>query len=177
MFDIRLIREQPDEFDAGLKKRGLLPMAADLIAADDRRKAHVTRLQEWQARRNAASREIGKAKAAKDDKAAEKLMMEVADLKLQIQEGESEERAMTGGLAKALAEIPNTPGEDVPVGTDDKDNVEVRSARDRHIPVTATVISAVEDALLPFAVHIAQAPLTPVRTLELIDQGRARQAR
>ena len=128
MFDIKWIRDFPDEFDNGLKKRGLLPMAADLIMADDRRRSHVTRLQELQARRNAASKEIGKAKAAKDEKASERLMKEVADLKAQIQDGEAEERAMSADLAKALAQIPNTPAEDVPVGTDDKDNVEVRRA-------------------------------------------------
>jgi seryl-tRNA synthetase len=128
MFDIKWIRDFADEFDNGLKKRGLLPMAADLIMADDRRRMHVTRLQELQARRNAASKEIGKAKAAKDEKSAERLMKEVAELKAQIQDGEAEERAMSADLARALAQIPNTPADDVPVGTDENDNVEVRRA-------------------------------------------------
>jgi seryl-tRNA synthetase len=126
MFDIRWIRENGEAFDAGLKKRGLLPMAADILAIDERRRAHITKLQEAQARRNAASKEIGKAKAAKDDKAAEKLMKEVADLKAQIQDGEEEEKSLTGAINHALAGLPNTPLPDVPDGRDADDNVEVR---------------------------------------------------
>jgi carbon-monoxide dehydrogenase large subunit len=39
------------------------------------------------------------------------------------------------------------------------------------VPVAATVVSAVENALGPFGVHLAQAPITPVRLLELISLG------
>ena len=70
MFDIKWIRDNPEAFDAGLKKRGLEPggrESAKLIALDEARRKVVTRLQEAQARRNAASKEIGKAKAAKDE--------------------------------------------------------------------------------------------------------------
>ena len=68
MFDIKWIRDNPDAFDAGLKRRGIAPggdvkFSAELIALDETRREVVTRLQEAQARRNAASKEIGKAKA------------------------------------------------------------------------------------------------------------------
>ena len=66
MFDIKWIKENAEAFDAGLKKRGLAPEAAKLIALDEARREHVTALQEAQARRNAASKEIGQAKAKKD---------------------------------------------------------------------------------------------------------------
>jgi seryl-tRNA synthetase len=66
VFDIKWIRDNPEAFDAGLKKRGLAPLSAELITLDEARRAHVTKLQEAQARRNAASKDIGKAKAAKD---------------------------------------------------------------------------------------------------------------
>ena len=83
MFDIKWIRDNPDVFDAGLKRRGIAPggdvkFSADLIALDEKRREVVTRLQEAQARRNAASKEIGKAKAAKDEAKAQALMAEVA---------------------------------------------------------------------------------------------------
>ena len=81
MFDIKWIRDNPAAFDAGLKKRGLAPLSAELIALDEARRGHVTKLQEAQARRNAASKEIGAAKAAKDDAKASALMAEVAALK------------------------------------------------------------------------------------------------
>jgi carbon-monoxide dehydrogenase large subunit len=41
------------------------------------------------------------------------------------------------------------------------------------IPVSACVISAVENALEPFNVRIREAPLSPIRILEMIDEGRA----
>ncbi len=72
MFDIKWIRDNPAAFDAGLAKRGLAPLSAELIALDEARRAHVTKLQEAQARRNAASKEIGAAKAAKDEAKAER---------------------------------------------------------------------------------------------------------
>ena len=55
MHDIRLIRDNPEAFDDGLRKRGLAPLSAELIALDDRRKAAVAALQQAQERRNALS--------------------------------------------------------------------------------------------------------------------------
>ena len=127
MFDLKWIRENGEAFDAGLKKRGLLPMSEDILAIDERRRARVTHLQEIQAKRNATSKEIGKAKAAKDDKLADRLMKEVADLKEQIQEGEEEERGLISAIHNALAQLPNTPLTDVPDGEDADDNVQVRT--------------------------------------------------
>ena len=86
----------------------------------------MTRLQEAQARRNAASKEIGKAKAAKDEAAAKKLMAEVAELKEVIQQGEEEERQLDAKLREELSVIPNLPLDDVPLGKDEKDNKEIR---------------------------------------------------
>ena len=81
MHDIRFIRDNPDAFDEGLTKRGLVPLSAALIALDERRRAAVAALQGAQERRNALSKEIGQAKAKKDDARAAELMAEVARLK------------------------------------------------------------------------------------------------
>jgi seryl-tRNA synthetase len=131
VFDIKWIRENPEAFDAGLKKRGIAPggevkFAADLIAIDEARRRVVTRLQEAQQRRNAASKEIGKAKAAKDEAKAAALMAEVNALKHALAKGEDEQRAADKALADALSVIPNTPREDVPEGKDEHSNVEQR---------------------------------------------------
>jgi seryl-tRNA synthetase len=126
MFDIKLIRENPEAFDAGLKRRGLEPLSAKLLELDDARRRHLTKLQDAQSRRNAASKEIGKAKAQKDEAKAAELMREVADLKEIIQQGEEEERKIDAALAAALAEIPNMPLDEVPLGKDETGNVEVR---------------------------------------------------
>ena len=67
MHDIRFIRDNPQAFDDGLAKRGLAPMAAQLIALDEERRRAIAAAQEAQQRRNALSKEIGQAKAKKDD--------------------------------------------------------------------------------------------------------------
>jgi len=126
VFDIKWIRENPEAFDAGLKKRGLAPLSSELIALDEARRAHVTKLQEAQSRRNAASKEIGKAKAAKDEAKAGELMAEVATLKDELAKGEDEERVLDAKLRDALSGIPNLPLDEVPLGKDEHDNVEVR---------------------------------------------------
>ncbi|MCB1492867.1 MAG: serine--tRNA ligase, partial [Rhodobiaceae bacterium] len=81
MFDIKWIRDNPDDFDAGLKKRGLNPMSAEVVRLDDARKSHIQTLQDAQERRNAASKAIGNAKASGDEAEAKRLIDEVADLK------------------------------------------------------------------------------------------------
>ncbi|OYW55191.1 MAG: serine--tRNA ligase [Hyphomicrobium sp. 32-62-53] len=126
MHDIKWIRDNAAAFDGALKRRGLEPLSASLIAIDDKRRAILTTLQDAQARRNAASKDIGKAKATKDDATAAKLMEEVAALKDSIAKGEEDERAINAELEAALAVIPNLPRDDVPDGKDEHDNKEVR---------------------------------------------------
>jgi seryl-tRNA synthetase len=124
MHDIRFIRENPDAFDAGLARRGLPGEAKRLIALDEERRAAIQQLETVQARRNAASKEIGEAKKAKDETKAASLMTEVAELKDLIPTMESEERSRSADLHKALAEIPNLPLDEVPDGKSADDNVE-----------------------------------------------------
>ena len=124
MFDIRLIREAPEDFDAGLARRGLGAQAESLIAVDEARRAAMTAVQEAQAERNDASKAIGKAKAAGED--AADLMQRVGALKSKIQEGEEEVRRLTEQLDGVLAEIPNLPDASVPDGADEDENVELR---------------------------------------------------
>lgn len=126
MFDIKAIRDNPAAFDAGLKRRGLEPLSAGLIARDEELRALKTRLQEAQAQRNAASKEIGKAKGAKDEALAQKLMAEVGALKDQLQADEDEQRKLEAALERELAVLPNLPLDDVPEGADETANVEVR---------------------------------------------------
>ena len=81
MYDIRFIREQAERFDQGLINRGAAPLSARLIALDDERRAAITASQTAQEKRNALSKEIGQAMAAKDQVRAESLKAEVAQLK------------------------------------------------------------------------------------------------
>lgn len=127
MFDIRWIRSNPDAFDGGLASRGVEPAASRLIALDDARRAHIAELQEAQERRNAASKEIGKAKGSGDDARAQELIDEVAKIKAFIQGGEEQERQLSAGLDDAMAVLPNLPFHDVPAGADEADNVQHHS--------------------------------------------------
>ncbi|MBX6426629.1 MAG: serine--tRNA ligase [Variibacter sp.] len=133
MHDIRWIRENPETFDRRLNRRPL--DAADrerfsaraLLDLDERRRAAIAKLEQAQARRNAASREIGEAKKAKDEARAQALMAEVAALKTSIPELEAEAKKLEDALLGPnglLAQIPNLPLDEVPDGADETGNVE-----------------------------------------------------
>ena len=124
MHDIRFIREHPDVFDCALARRGLAPQSTRLIALDEERRKKILEFETAQARRNAASKEIGEAKKSKDEKKAAELMAEVATLKETIPELEAAAKAGSQTLDDALAEIPNMALDDVPDGKDSNDNVE-----------------------------------------------------
>ena len=124
MYDIKWIREHPDVFDRGLERRGLDPLSKKLVALDEKRRAAITKFEQAQARRNAASKEIGDAKKAKDEAKAGKLMAEVAELKTLLPAMEDEQKALGTALDKELAQIPNAPLDDVPDGADASGNAE-----------------------------------------------------
>ncbi len=129
MLDIKWIRDNPEALKHALMRRG---QSADIAEAtvseairlDDARRANIKSLQEAQERRNAASKEIGKAKAGKDEVRAAALMDEVAAIKSFIQEGEAKERELDAALDAALSVIPNPPLDAVPDGPDESANVE-----------------------------------------------------
>ncbi|CCE06012.1 Seryl-tRNA synthetase (Serine--tRNA ligase) [Bradyrhizobium sp. STM 3843] len=124
MHDIKSIRDNPQAFDAALVRRGLMPLSAQLLAVDERRRAAILASEQAQARRNAASKEIGEAKKAKDEARASALMEEVAKLKVTMPELEAAAKQADEELARELAAIPNLPLDEVPDGKDEHDNVE-----------------------------------------------------
>lgn len=125
MFDIKWIRANAEAFDAAVSRRkGVAVRSADLLAIDDRRREIIARLNDAQEKRNALSKQIGQAKAQKDEAKAAELMAEVSRLKEFIPQGEADERAIEAELSSALSVIPNLVFDDVPDGTDESDNVE-----------------------------------------------------
>ena len=123
MHDIKSIRDNPAAFDAALKRRGLKPLSPSLLSIDEKRRAAILKSEQGQARRNAASKEIGDAKKAKDEARAAKLMAEVAELKTTMPQLEAATKAADEELARELAAIPNLPLDDVPPGLDEHGNV------------------------------------------------------
>ena len=123
MHDIKWIRENPDAFDAALKRRGLPAEAQRLNSIEGRRLAINRVLESWRARRKVASDKIHQAMRAKDERAAQKLRDEVAECKTSIATLEAEQRDVDQELKTALSEIPNLPLNDVPDGIDEHGNV------------------------------------------------------
>jgi seryl-tRNA synthetase len=124
MHDLKQIRDDPQAFDAGLKRRGLPLQSAAILALDAKRRAAQTRLQEQQQRRNDVSRQVGAAKSKGQD--ATVLMAEVAQLKEAMEAATAEEQVVAAELEQILAGIPNLPAADVPDGADADANIEVR---------------------------------------------------
>ena len=124
MLDLRWLRDDPEDFDRALSRRGLPPQAARLAALDAAHRALQTELQEQQARRNALSREIGQGRARGEDMSA--AMAEVAALKSAVQRGEEALRERAAALDAELAGLPNRLDDDVPDGADERANLELR---------------------------------------------------
>ena len=127
MHDIKLIRTDPQAFDAGLSRRGAVPVSAIVLGLDARVRAIQTEAQTKLAARNDASRRIGAAKGRKDDAAAAVLMAEVAELKQQLPTLEADERVLIAEIEALLAGLPNIPAGDVPDGADESGNIVVKT--------------------------------------------------
>ena len=129
MLDVKWIRENPDAFVKGLTERGFESPEGTLnhiLKLDEERRETIQTLEEAQASANSASKAIGKAKQAKDEVEAQRLMEEVGGLKSIIQDREAAKRLLETSLLDLLAGIPNMPADDVPVGPDEGANVELR---------------------------------------------------
>jgi seryl-tRNA synthetase len=126
MHDIRLIRENPAAFDASLARRGAAPMSSEILAIDNARRAKILAAETAQAAQNAASKDVGAAKAAGNDAEFERLRALVAEKKAEIARLTEEAAAEDARLRDMLLTLPNTPLAEVPEGADETGNVEIR---------------------------------------------------
>lgn len=125
MHDIRQIRENPEGFDAALKRRALDPMSSEILAIDEARRTKIRAAETAQADRNAASKEVGAAKGRGDEAEFERLRALVAEKKDEIARLEEEAKAEDQRLNDLLMGLPNLPHIDVPLGADEDDNEEI----------------------------------------------------
>jgi seryl-tRNA synthetase len=125
MHDIRQIRENPFVFDAALARRGISAKSPEILAIDESRRAKILAAETAQAERNAASKDVGAAKAKGDDAEFERLRALVAEKKDQIARLEEEAKAEDQRLNDLLMGLDNLPYDDVPDGTDETGNVEI----------------------------------------------------
>lgn len=126
MHDIRFIRENPAAFDAALSRRGLAPLSAELLAMDEARRAKILAAETAAAAQNAASKDVGAAKARGDDTEFERLRALVAEKKAEGARLTEEAEVEDVRLRDALMRIANLPLDEVPEGADESGNVEIR---------------------------------------------------
>ena len=125
MHDIRQIRENPEGFDAALKRRGAAPMSSEILAIDEARRAKITKAETALAERNTASKQVGAAKAQGNEEEFERLRALVGAKKEEIAQLEEEAKLEDQKLTDLLMTLPNAPYDDVPDGADEDDNVEI----------------------------------------------------
>ncbi len=124
MHDIRLIRDDPAAFDAGLARRGMEPESERLLAIDNSRRANQTAVQVGLARKKQLSNEFGEHKR-KGSSLPHDLQAELNSLKVNLPQGEAEEAKLGAQIRDLLSSFPNLPDPDVPDGADETANVEV----------------------------------------------------
>lgn len=124
MFDLKEIRNNPQEFDKNWSRRGLSAQSPAILSLDEKRRAVQTRMQDVQQERNDKSKQIGQIKQQGGD--ADALMAEVTGLKETLTTMEAEEATLGEELDALLSGLPNMLNGDVPDGADEADNVEVR---------------------------------------------------
>ena len=126
MHDIRTIRDNPAAFDAGLARRGINPMASELLLMDANRRSVIQRSETAQASLKSLSAQAGAAKKNGDIDAFEQLREKVAELKTFISSNDEYSLVNENELRDRLLTIPNLPYDDVPSGTNEQGNVEIR---------------------------------------------------
>ncbi|WP_027237889.1 serine--tRNA ligase [Leisingera caerulea] len=126
MHDIRAIRENPAAFDAAVARRGDAGVSSEILALDEARRAKILAAETAQAEQNKASKEVGAAKGRGDEAEFERLRALVAEKKAEVAAMNTEAKALDQQLNDMLATIPNLAFEDVPLGEDEDDNVEIR---------------------------------------------------
>ncbi len=142
MHDIRMIRDNPAQFDAAMARRGLSGVSEQVLALDADRRAKIAAAEAALAERNAASKEVGKAKASGDEAEFERLRALVAAKKEEIAKLEAEAKAEDEELRNLLMTLPNIMSDEVPEGpTKTTTRNSAGSARRRPSPSSRSSIS------------------------------------
>ena len=125
MFDIKFIRDDPESFDASMALRKVAPCAEAILKLDLNRRKAQTEAQELQTRRNELSKIIGGKKSKGEDTSAE--LKEVSQSKQAQANAEEIAKIALKDLNEVLSVLPNLPASDVPIGSTEDDNVEIKS--------------------------------------------------
>lgn len=122
MHDIKIIRDDPHGFDAGLARRGVAPAAGNVLTLDAKKRMAIQQTEGGQARRKLLSAQFGQFRARGEDPPAE-LVAELESLKHALPQGDDEVARLDGAVSDILSGLPNIPAADVPEGADESANV------------------------------------------------------
>ena len=124
MLDIKWIRENPENFDKALQRRGAQPLSPQVLALDSERRTYQTQIQELQNERNTLARAIGEAKQQGLEPTDK--ISRANKIKELLPQLEHQEQEVALKLINTLGMIPNILFDEVPEGKDESDNVMIR---------------------------------------------------
>lgn len=130
MHDLKAIRQNPDFYRTAFARRGCEKIMDDILELDEKNRQFVTLSQQYQSLRNSLSKKIGEFKAKKQEDEAQKAMAEVAELKEKLAYVETEQGEIAEKLHHILISHPNILQADVPNGSDETENKEVKKFGD-----------------------------------------------
>lgn len=122
MIDLKAFEREPENFKKALEKRGSVENLDKLLELIQERKALIASSQKLQSERNEASKSLGKASKEEIDQKRQALK----ELGQRVKEREANLRMVEERLESIALSVPNLPQDDVPLGTSEEDNVEVR---------------------------------------------------
>ena len=120
MLDIKFVRQNPDLVRNALENRGKTGNLDFFLAAEEKRRELLTRIEDLRNQRNTASQTIARIMKQKGD--ASDLTGRMKEVSNEIKELEKELAPAEDAVRDALLGIPNIPHESVPVGRDERDN-------------------------------------------------------
>ena len=126
MHDINKIREEPNVFVEGLKKRGLEIDIDKILQIDKDLRTSISDIQTLQEQRNQISKDAGKAKSEGNEEHFIKLNKEVQKIKESISKNDVTRAEIELELNGILSSLPNIPSKDLPIGKDDSSNLEIK---------------------------------------------------
>lgn len=136
MHNIKFIRENPKAFDDAMVKRGLAPIADDILARDKDVRGEKTHLQDLQQEANIWAKKIGELKMSGQN--ADEAIAKSKELKAKIASFKDMQQSEKDDVPVELVDellytLPNIPADDVPVGESEDDNVEIRRWGERPV--------------------------------------------
>ena len=137
MIDLKFLRENPDKVRENIKKKfqdQKLPLVDEVIELDKQYRAAITEADGLRAERNRLSKQIGGLMAKGQKEEAEAVKKQVSDSAKRLAELEQLEAELSEKVTKIMMVIPNIIDDDVPIGRNDAENVELKRFGEPKVP-------------------------------------------